>query len=41
MRWAGHVTRMRDEMITVFWLDNLKGNDHSDDLDVDGRIILE
>jgi hypothetical protein len=29
------------EMVTVFWLENLKGRDHSEDLDVDGRIILE
>jgi hypothetical protein len=26
---------------TVFWLENLKGRDHSEDLCVDGRIILE
>jgi hypothetical protein len=24
-----------------FWSENLKGRDHVDDLDVDGRIILE
>jgi hypothetical protein len=24
-----------------FWSENLKGNDHSEDLAVDGRIILE
>jgi hypothetical protein len=28
-------------MHTVFWLENLKGRDHSEDLGVDGRIILE
>jgi len=28
-------------MYTVFWLENLKGRDHSEDLAVDGRIILE
>jgi len=26
---------------TVFWLQNLKGGDHSKDLGVDGKIILE
>jgi hypothetical protein len=25
----------------TFWLENLKGRDHSENLDVDGRIILE
>jgi hypothetical protein len=24
-----------------FWLKNLKGRDHSDDLGVDGKILLE
>jgi hypothetical protein len=28
-------------MHTKFWSENLKGRDHSDDLSVDGRIILE
>jgi hypothetical protein len=28
-------------MGTPFWLENLKGRDHSEDLGVDGRIILE
>jgi hypothetical protein len=28
-------------MHTIFWLENLKGNDHLEDLGVDGRIILE
>jgi hypothetical protein len=28
-------------MHTVFWLENLKGRDHSEDLDVDEKIILE
>jgi hypothetical protein len=26
---------------TVFWLRNLKGKDHSEDLGVDGKIILQ
>jgi hypothetical protein len=28
-------------MHTNIWLENLKGRDHSEDLDVDGRIILK
>jgi hypothetical protein len=32
--------RMRNAY-TVFWLENLKGRDHLEDLGVDGKIILE
>jgi hypothetical protein len=28
-------------MLTEFWLENLKGKGHYDDLGVDGRIILK
>jgi hypothetical protein len=28
-------------MHTLFWLENLKGRDHSEDLDADESIILE
>jgi hypothetical protein len=35
---AGHVTRIEHEK---FWLENLKGIDHTEDVGVDGRIILE
>jgi hypothetical protein len=28
----------RDE---IFWLENLKGRDHSEDLGIDGKIILQ
>jgi hypothetical protein len=28
-------------MHTKFWLGNLKGTEHSEDIGVDGRIILE
>jgi hypothetical protein len=28
-------------MHTIFWLGNLKGRDHAEDIGVDGRIILE
>jgi hypothetical protein len=41
-RWVGNVARMvRWEMHTKLWLENLKGRNHSEDLDVDGGIILE
>jgi hypothetical protein len=29
------------EVHTKFWLENMKGTDQSEDLGVDGRIILE
>jgi hypothetical protein len=42
MRWAGACSRReKHDMHTKFWLENLKGRDDSDDLAVDGRIILE
>jgi hypothetical protein len=28
-------------MHTIFWLENLKGRDHLEDLGVDGKIILQ
>jgi hypothetical protein len=28
-------------MHTIFWFGNLNGRDHSEDLGVDGKIILE
>jgi hypothetical protein len=31
----------RDDKCTVFWLGNLKGRDHAEDLGVDGKIVLE
>jgi hypothetical protein len=33
----------RDEKCihTIFWLENLEGRDHFEDLSIDGRIILE
>jgi hypothetical protein len=34
MRWEGHVARIRK----VFWVENLKGRDHSEDIDVDDKI---
>jgi hypothetical protein len=35
-----HAWKIR-EMHTKFWSQNLKGRDHVEDLDVDGRIILQ
>jgi hypothetical protein len=40
MRWAGHVAQL-GKMLTKFWSENLKGRDHSEDIGVGGRIILE
>jgi len=40
---TGHVACM-EEMINIyitFWLENLKGRDHLEDLGVDGNVILE
>jgi hypothetical protein len=41
MRWARHVARM-GEVRNVYTIlnGNLKGKDHSEDLSVDGRLIL-
>jgi hypothetical protein len=43
MGWTGHVAGMKrnKRSHTIFWLENLKGRDHTEDLGVDGRIILE
>jgi hypothetical protein len=39
---GGYVAVLRRlKMHTIFWLENLKGRDHSEDLDADMRIILE
>jgi hypothetical protein len=40
MRGVGHVARIKG-MHTKFLLENLKGRDHSKDLGVDGKILLE
>jgi hypothetical protein len=40
IRWAVHVARM-GEMHAEFWSENLKGGHRSEDLGVDGRIILK
>jgi hypothetical protein len=41
MRWAGHVARMgRGPVHTGFWWGKLREGDHTEDLGVDGSIIL-
>jgi hypothetical protein len=42
MRWTGHVVHMK-EMRNAYsiFVGNLKGSNHSEDPDIDGRIILE
>jgi hypothetical protein len=40
MRWARNVTHMEIlEMRTKFWLETLKGREHSEELGVDGWIM--
>jgi hypothetical protein len=42
VRSTDHVALMREMKIhTKFWLENLKGRDHLEELDIDGRIMLE
>jgi hypothetical protein len=41
MKWAEHVACMGKISATKFWSEHLKRRNHSKDLDVDGRIILE
>jgi hypothetical protein len=38
MRGTCSMHLVRQEMLTKFWPDNLKGEDHSEDLSVDGKI---
>jgi hypothetical protein len=41
-RRTGHVARMGDiRNIYKIWLENMKGRDHLEDLNEDGKIILE
>jgi hypothetical protein len=41
MRWAGHVSTHGGDVVTQFSLESVNGRDHSEDLGVDGRIILK
>jgi hypothetical protein len=42
MIWVGaYTTRGRLKMNTEFWSGNLNGRDHFEDLDIDGREVLE
>jgi hypothetical protein len=42
MKWVGHVTCLVDTGNAYrFWLEELKGRDHLEDLGMDGSIILE
>jgi hypothetical protein len=41
MGCMGHVAHMEELRNLIFWLENLKGIDHSEDLGIDGKIILE
>jgi hypothetical protein len=34
-------THDKDDKYTKFWLENLNGREHSEDLSIDGKIILE
>jgi hypothetical protein len=41
-RWAGDVVHMeRWEVRKIFWLESLKGREHSEDLGVEGRIVIK
>jgi hypothetical protein len=40
MTWAGYIARMeRYEMHTIFWSEDMKRRNHSEDLGIDGRVI--
>jgi hypothetical protein len=41
VRLARHVARMGEMGNARFWLENLKGMGHSEDLGVDGKVTLE
>jgi hypothetical protein len=41
MKWARHVACMGEMRNTIFWLENLMGRDHSEDLGVERKIILD
>jgi hypothetical protein len=41
MTWPMHVARMGEMGNARFWPESLKGRDHSEDLGVDWKVILE
>jgi hypothetical protein len=42
MRWEGHVAHVGEmRSATKVWSENLKGRDHSEDLGINGRLMLE
>ena len=41
MRWAGHTASMGGGVYTGFWWGNVRGRDHLEDSNIDGRIILK
>jgi hypothetical protein len=42
MRWTGQVARMGEKkMHTIFWLENLKGRDHLEEVGANRKIKLE
>jgi uncharacterized protein YjiS (DUF1127 family) len=41
MRYVEQVAHMEQMRHTVFWLGNLKGRDHLEDIGIDGNIILD
>jgi hypothetical protein len=42
MIWTGHVARIGEiSNAYQFWLENLKGGGNSEELGVDGRVILK
>jgi hypothetical protein len=41
MRWTGHIAHMGEINACKILVGNLKGRDHSGDLGVDGRTVLE
>jgi hypothetical protein len=41
MKWVGLVAHMGEIRNTIFWLENLKGRDHLEDLSINGKIKLE
>jgi len=38
---VGHVASMEEMRSMIFWLKNLKGRDHLEDLGIDGNIVWE